>query len=233
VTALRTPDPGVDRAFALAAAQAEALVRREEGITDAERSRLASALLGAGIRSPARDLLRRSAERSAGAGTVGALARAYRAWAVDESGPDETPSLAPSDPPTDIREAAGELARDPEAPRAVARMLEAALTGLWGVAPDAQAGAVSIHPELPAEWPSMALTRLRIGRTVLDLDLRRLRAGLGMRIRRVTGPALVATVEPRPPMPGPTVVDDVELPGSRVRFEVTGRHDLVFHGPVR
>jgi hypothetical protein len=116
---------------------------------------------------------------------------------------------------------------------AVLPVLDGVLRGLWALEPDATARSLHLGPRMPARWSVMALDRLRVGATVLDLELRRRRGDLVARVRRVGGPPLVLTVAPDPPPAGPTTVDDVELAGGRARFQVVDRHEIVFHEAER
>ncbi|HEX5004910.1 MAG TPA: hypothetical protein VFV65_06310 [Gemmatimonadales bacterium] len=106
-----------------------------------------------------------------------------------------------------------------------------AMEGLWGVAPDALEGAVRIAPWFPPDWDAMALERLRVGRTVLDVSLRRRFGQVAARIERAHGPRIHVEFELRGAPPGGTLhLDDVELPAGRVAFEGEGKHALIWHG---
>ncbi|HYC31820.1 MAG TPA: hypothetical protein VEB59_05985, partial [Gemmatimonadales bacterium] len=227
---LKSPEPDLDRAFAIAAARAEALLADPGGATAADRIRVATSLLGAGVRAPARELLRRrqrtDSDREATA-ELENLSRHYHAWV------GEAPGTAgpPDDPrrPASLAAAAGALARDPDDPAALVAVLDAVVRDLWGLGPDAPGAAITIRPELPGAWAFMALARVRVGRTVLDLEVRRRRESLAARVHRAAGPAVVVTLELHPRSSGPTFVDDVELRGPRVRFEAVERHEIVAH----
>jgi hypothetical protein len=78
----------------------------------------------------------------------------------------------------------------------------------------------------------MALRRWRVGRTLLDVELRRRRDDLVVRVRRVFGSPLLVVLEPREVRPETVVVDDVELRGGRASFEAADRHVVVFHGAL-
>ena len=227
MTTLQTPDSGVDRAFHLAVERAEALLRDRS--PDAGAFRLAAALLGAGIRAPARRLL---AGGSRSAVTERAmLVSSYDAWAGEpRSTRADAAPVAWAGPNPPLPATLDGLRETPSTVDGVAGLLETVVVGLWGVDPDAPAGAVTIRPALPAGWSSMALKRLRVGPCVLDVELRRRHGDLAGMVRRVAGPAIVLTLEPRPGLPGPTLVDDIELHGGRVRFEVTDAHAIVVRG---
>jgi len=220
MTTLRTSDPDLDRAFELATRRAEALLAGGT-IGPGEAAPLAAALLGAGVRAPARALLRlRDAEAGA----------AYHAW-VGHPAPAEVRPLAapaPAAPPSAADVARLLEAGDRADSSALLRVLDGVLRGLWALEPDAPAGSLALRPRMPARWSIMALDRLRVGPAVLDLELRRRRGDLVARVRRLGGPPLVLTVAPDPPPAGPTAVDDVELAGGRARFQVVDRHEIVF-----
>lgn len=105
-----------------------------------------------------------------------------------------------------------------------------AVEGLWGVRPNALEGAVRIAPWFPPGWDTMALDRLRVGRTVLSVRMRRRFAQVAARIDRVHGPRLHVDFELRgAPASEAVTLDDVELRGGRVAFEAEGTHALVWH----
>jgi len=112
-------------------------------------------------------------------------------------------------------------------PAAVAGL---AVEGLWGVRPNALDGAVRIAPWFPAEWDAMALERLRVGRTVLTVRLRRRFGQVAARVERVHGPRIHVEFDLRGvPADAVVQVDDVELRGGRAAFEADGAHALVWH----
>ncbi len=112
-------------------------------------------------------------------------------------------------------------------PGAVARV---AVEGLWGVVPNALESAVRFAPWFPPEWDAMAIERVRVGRTVLTVRLRRRFGQVAARVERVHGPRMHVEFSLRGSAVNPTVlVDDVELQGDRVAFEADGAHALVWH----
>jgi hypothetical protein len=100
----------------------------------------------------------------------------------------------------------------------------AAVYGLWGVRPDAPSESVAIAPALPASWPAFVLRQLRVGGSMLELELRRNRSELRLAVRRVRGPALrlVLTM----PEPAEFEVDGERLGGGRAVFRVEGEHEV-------
>ena len=103
------------------------------------------------------------------------------------------------------------------------------VAALWGFEPDAPEDALSIAPVVPAGWPGHALRGLRVGRSVLDLAVRRRPDAMVVRVTHRFGPRLVVTVA----APGLDAVgaevDDITLPAGRVRFEAHDRHEVRFH----
>jgi hypothetical protein len=154
------------------------------------------------------------------------------AWAWLRGGGRPDPAgPAPAATPEALSAAATRFLADPGTPdpgpaRAV---LAESLGGLWGVAAEAP-GALSLQPLLPPSWAAMALRRWRVGRTVLDVELRRRRGDLVARVHRVFGPRLVVTLQPRGRRIESATVDDVELLGGRARFEAADRHVILFPG---
>jgi hypothetical protein len=108
-------------------------------------------------------------------------------------------------------------------------VLSPVIEGLWGVVPSAPDEAVSLSPWLPPEWARMQLRRLRVGRTVLDVELRRRPGQLIARVSRSFGPGIQLRLTPRTdaPVAGITV-DDVALGGDGARFQVRDRHEVIF-----
>jgi hypothetical protein len=106
------------------------------------------------------------------------------------------------------------------------------VAALWGLEPDAPAGALALAPRMPAGWPGHALRGLRVGRSVLDLEARRRPDALVIRVAHRFGPRLVLTVAAPGVAPVAAEVDDVPLPTGRVRFESHARHEVRFHLPA-
>jgi hypothetical protein len=244
MTLLETAEPDLDRAFALAVRRGEALLASgaAEGASDG-RLRLGGALLAAGRRAPARRMMREFAATAQPSAALLRLSARYTAWTGEESPvPPPAGPAAGVGPPGGVSpgefsedralETARRFLADPDGAPAetVTAILETGVLGLWGIEPDAPGGGVAIRPQLPEGWRGMALRRLRIGSTVLDLSLRR-RADLVARVRRAGGPRLIVSLEPRPREQGPILVDDVELHGASVRFELAEQHEVIFRGP--
>ncbi len=103
-----------------------------------------------------------------------------------------------------------------------------AVASLWGLEPDAPDAALALAPILPAGWSGYALRRLRIGRSLLDLELRRRPGAIVVRAAHLFGPRLVLTVDLRGVGVETTEVDDIALAGGRARFEAHARHEVRF-----
>jgi len=122
-----------------------------------------------------------------------------------------------------LRRAPGGLPGSGAAPA----LLEA-VASLWGLEPDAPDAALSLAPIVPAGWTGYALRRLRIGRSLMDLELRRRPDAIVVRTAHLFGPRLVVTVDLRGVGVEATEVDDVALAGGRARFEAHARHEIRF-----
>ncbi|HXE57850.1 MAG TPA: GH116 family glycosyl hydrolase [Gemmatimonadales bacterium] len=117
----------------------------------------------------------------------------------------------------------------PDQAWSAAMVLAPVIEGLWGVIPDALGGAVRIRPYLPARWERMALRRLRVGPTSLDVVVRRRPGGMVVRVRRRHGPGIRVELEPRAlPAGAVATVDDVELGAARAVFEARAEHEASF-----
>ncbi len=128
------------------------------------------------------------------------------------------------------RDLASLVRRNEGGARAWAGVAAGAVEGLWGVIPDALEGAVRISPWFPPDWDAMSVERIRVGRTVLSVRMRRRFGQVAARIERVHGPRMhVEFVLRGVPALTTVLLDDVELGGGRVAFEADGTHALVWH----
>jgi len=128
------------------------------------------------------------------------------------------------------RDLASLVRRNEGGARAWAGVAAGAVEGLWGVIPDALEGAARISPWFPPDWDAMSVERIRVGRTVLSVRMRRRFGQVAARIERVHGPRLhVEFVLRGVPALTTVLLDDVELGGGRVAFEADGTHALVWH----
>ena len=117
----------------------------------------------------------------------------------------------------------------PDQAWSAAMVLSPAIEGLWGVVPNAAEESLTVAPWLPPQWNRMSLRRLRVGRTVLDLELRRRPGQLIARVARQFGPGLQLRLAPRlEPAPVSVTVDDVPLGGTSAQFQVRDEHEVIF-----
>lgn len=76
----------------------------------------------------------------------------------------------------------------------------------------------------------MSIERIRVGRTVLSVRMRRRFGQVAARVERVHGPRMHVEFALRGASAPATVqLDDVELGGGRVAFEADATHALVWH----
>ncbi len=102
--------------------------------------------------------------------------------------------------------------------------------GLWGIRPNALESAVRFAPWFPPDWDAMSIERVRVGRTVLTVRLRRRFGQVTARVERVHGPRIhVEFFLQGTPADATVQVDDVTLRGARVAFEADGTHALTWH----
>jgi len=102
--------------------------------------------------------------------------------------------------------------------------------GLWGARADGEGGRFEISPWIVAGWKTMALRRLRLHRTLIDVEVRPRAEWITCRLEVTFGPpvALSLTLRNAPAIAGVTV-DEVALQGSRAIFTVSGEHEAVFY----
>lgn len=72
--------------------------------------------------------------------------------------------------------------------------LEALYHYLTGYRPDAPLARLYLRPHLPAGWPSLAASPLRIGDTRVSLDVRRETDGMSVEVRHLSGPKVTVTL---------------------------------------
>lgn len=254
LTALESGDPALDRAFHWAKIRLDAAVSEIAGMGRVPRfpdqesgiaglCAIGTAALCAGDREIALDLLRALArngiEQATDRDAVAALLQAFLAWTGDEAAAARVRSsmelpevmadveLTEWPEPVTARSPAGwRLERRAESPE----LLRGVVEGLWGLQPDAVAGTLLVQPSLPGQWPEMALRRLRVGQSLLDLRLRRRPGRLVFRVELVQGPRLRLSVE----LAGSNAVrevmlDEVMLGGSRATFDVAESHEVSFY----
>jgi hypothetical protein len=85
---------------------------------------------------------------------------------------------------------------------------------LLGVTPDVPHGSVAVVPEVPASWPSLSVSRLRVGTQDLAVNASQQGGGYRTQVSGATGLALtIGTVLPTGAKP-----ESVTLNGSKVHY---------------
>ena len=196
---------------------------------------LAEAMLAAGLPHLPRALRRR--ETAAASAGHADWASRVSAWTGEaEQGADE--SVSPAPPPTGIERpiapelrvpAAEEIASGELGASGIASFLAGAIGGLWGVRPQALDGMLWLAPDAMRLGSSAALSRLRVGRSVLDVRFRSSAEIVSLAVRRGAGPAIVTEISVRGVPIAEMLVDGEAVAGSRARFEVRDAHDVQFH----
>ncbi len=144
---------------------------------------------------------------------------------AEELAGHEAAARASVSEPADAR-----LRSGPGAPGAGPTGVLDVIEGMWGVRPNALENAVQLAPLFDPVWETMALDRLRVGKTVLSVRLRRRFGQVAARLERVHGPRIHVDFTLRGQAAADAVtLDDIELRGARVGFEVEGNHALVWH----
>ena len=200
-TLLRTPDEAINRAFSWALILCESAATT--GALDSE-DLLISGSHAAGLQGA----IRGTETRSQGPVPArGVLSRLRESAALVEQ--------------------AGTEFFGPDPSRAAAILIDG-VRGLFGVTVDESAGALSLMPALPREWPSMALERLRAGKAVLDVEVRRRPSATAVAVRVRSGGPLTVSVELPDAAVAQVDLDDVVMPANRARLEARHDHLLVF-----
>ena len=75
----------------------------------------------------------------------------------------------------------------------------------------------------------MSFSRLRVGRTVLDLHYRRRGGTTQITVRRGSGPPIVVDCDAGDPAPAAAELDGIAMGSSRLRFEASGDHEILLH----
>jgi hypothetical protein len=74
----------------------------------------------------------------------------------------------------------------------------------------------------------MELSRIRVGSSAIDCEVRARPGRVAVRVRRASGSPLIVTLTPAGILSRGISVDGVELAGGRARFEAAGEHEVVF-----
>jgi hypothetical protein len=172
---------------------------------------LAGALLAAGLREPVRDAL-----RSPGGG---ALADLYHRW---------TGEAVPGAPdPADLTARGAAIPAGGPMGDAVWDPIVREIGARWGARPDA-GGRLGLAPVLAPERRHIAVRRLRVGNTVMDLEARRRFDRVIVRLHRRHGPPLPVDLELAGPPPIAVTADGEPLPGTRAVVVVSDHHEVLF-----
>ena len=242
--------PGIGRAPLLHAAGADG---GPGAFQTLHACRTALGLLAAGLRDPVRDTLR-FLSRCAGGSVPAAisldgaitdggsgdalrflkLARRHFSWTADAALRDElSATVAMAEAlagPGQIQAAGARANGSARTEGDPGEELRAVIEDVWGIEPDAPNDAIRLRPRLPAGWSRAGLSRLRVGRTILELRFRRRGTVTQLALRRVMGPAISVDCE-LPALPVEAAeLDGVALGSARARFEATGEHELILHG---
>jgi len=227
LVSLVSPDPELDRAFGWAKVNLEAMLEARPHLgrqVAGDAIGVACATLAIGDRDIARDVLRplRLGENGADRAPLLRLADYYARW-TGEPVPRVTAARGGIEASDTVFELTGSRG-DPAA------LVLGVIEGLWGIRPDAPRGAVRVRPSLPAGWPEMALRRLRVGPTTLDLRVRRRPGRTVVMVRRTGGPPIRLTVGLRGrTATGPVMIDQTEVGGQEVSFTPDDSHEVDFH----
>ena len=173
---------------------------------------LGGALLAAGLREAARDAL-----RSPGGAL---LADVYHSWTGEPAPP--VPPSATGAPPSNTGASVVGPARD-----AVWAPILREVDARWGARPVGGA-ALALRPMVPRDRRHLGVRRLRVGTTVIDVELRRRFDRVAARLHRRHGPPLPVDVELDGPPPMAVTADGEALPGARAVVVVSDRHEVLF-----
>ena len=138
------------------------------------------------------------------------------------------PGGEPGEPLSPGELSAAAAASDGGPPDAAVRLVRLVMGGLWGIVPSALTASAFVTPRLPAGWDAMGLERLRIGRSMVTLRLRRRGPRTTLHVERVHGPLLHLRCRLGDRAVHAATVDDIALGTGEARFEASGRHVLTF-----
>jgi hypothetical protein len=128
-----------------------------------------------------------------------------------------------------LKPTATEIASGHAGSHGVASLLIDSLGSLWGVGPDAVHGSVTLAPDVATLGGSAALSRLRVGRSVLDVRMRRRGEVVSLAVRRGSGPPIGVDCTVRGAAVSEVLVDGHAVGGVRARFEARESHDIQLH----
>ena len=103
------------------------------------------------------------------------------------------------------------------------------VAGLFGVRADAEGGRFVIAPWLAHGWRCMAIRRLRLHRSLVDVEVRPRAEWATVRLKLTFGPAIALALSVRNAGPvGRVTVDEIALQGDRAIFTLSGEHEAMF-----
>jgi len=110
-----------------------------------------------------------------------------------------------------------------------AGFLREVVGGLFGARADDPGGRFALAPWVPEGWSSMVLRRLRLHRTLVDIEVRPRAEWATVRLGVSFGPTIPLALSLRntPPVARVTV-DEVALVRDRAIFTLSDEHELVF-----
>jgi hypothetical protein len=110
-----------------------------------------------------------------------------------------------------------------------AGFLREVTSGLFGAAADLDGGRFAVSPWLVEGWRRMALRRLRLHRTLLDIEVRPRAEWVTVRLQVTFGPPVPVALSIRNGGPVSRItVDDVALDSEQVVLVVSGEHEVMF-----
>ncbi len=100
--------------------------------------------------------------------------------------------------------------------------------GLFGARFDGAGGRLELQPVPPDGWRAMALRRLRVHRTVLDVEVRPRAEWITVRLAIAFGPPLPVEVTlPDDYDVGRVAVDEIPMEAPRALFTAAAEHEVV------
>lgn len=114
-----------------------------------------------------------------------------------------------------------------------ADFLRRLLHAFLGVATDGPGGRLELAPYLPDEWRAFAVRRLRVHRTLLDIEVKRRAEWVTVRLAVMFGPPLAVRVRlPEDEPVGRIAVDEIPLEGDAAIFTAAGEHEVTLYRGV-
>ncbi|MSR03489.1 MAG: hypothetical protein EXR94_12245 [Gemmatimonadetes bacterium] len=111
-----------------------------------------------------------------------------------------------------------------------ANFLERVVGGLLGAQSDGIGGRLELVPWLPDGWRTLVVRRLRVHRTLVDVDIRARAEWVTVRLAVAFGPPIAVALG----LPGHfgvarVAVDEVPLPAERAIFTAAGEHEVTLY----